>query len=194
MKDQFNTYKEKYKKFHTKSISTVQLMKILKACPHYHATNELMGVQAFINPWFKVDAQADNKTASSTSEPGNAIRSSDMESNNDYVFIYTSFLNKSWRCQLPYKPSLRCDSRHQQEEQNIKPMSQATPKEAPNPFKSYEEYASKRDEGKAPGARDGLKFEMLKFEQQVKNNDKGVELEEEKFNHSCSFNYAKTTC
>ncbi|KNZ62944.1 hypothetical protein VP01_1203g3 [Puccinia sorghi] len=31
--------------------------------------------------------------------------------------------------------------------QNINPKSRATPKEAPNPFKSYEEYASKRDEG-----------------------------------------------
>ncbi|KNZ55996.1 hypothetical protein VP01_2525g2, partial [Puccinia sorghi] len=29
-------------------------------------------------------------------------------------------------------------------------------------------------------ARDGLSFEMLKFERQVKNDDKGVELEEKK--------------
>ncbi|KNZ45783.1 hypothetical protein VP01_7805g2 [Puccinia sorghi] len=33
-------------------------------------------------------------------------------------------------------------------------------------------------------SRDGLSFEMLKFERQVKNDDKGVELEEKKFNHS----------
>ncbi|KNZ64469.1 hypothetical protein VP01_10250g1, partial [Puccinia sorghi] len=33
-------------------------------------------------------------------------------------------------------------------------------------------------------AIDGLSFEMLKFERQVKNDDKGVELEEKKFNHS----------
>jgi len=31
--------------------------------------------------------------------------------------------------------------------QNINPKSRGTPKEAPNPFKSYEEYASKRDAG-----------------------------------------------
>jgi len=31
--------------------------------------------------------------------------------------------------------------------QNINPKSQDTPKEAPNPFKSYKEYASKRDAG-----------------------------------------------
>ena len=31
--------------------------------------------------------------------------------------------------------------------QNINPKSQRTPKETPNPFKSYEEYASKRDAG-----------------------------------------------
>ncbi|KNZ58623.1 hypothetical protein VP01_1893g4 [Puccinia sorghi] len=37
---------------------------------------------------------------------------------------------------------------------------------------------------KAQVSRDGLTFEMLKFEQQVKNNDKGVELEEKKFSHS----------
>ncbi|KNZ52233.1 hypothetical protein VP01_3641g5 [Puccinia sorghi] len=48
--------------------------------------------------------------------------------------------------------------------QNINPKSQATPKEALNLFKSYKEYASKRDEGKAQVARDGLSFEMLKFE------------------------------
>ncbi|KNZ45168.1 hypothetical protein VP01_841g4 [Puccinia sorghi] len=57
--------------------------------------------------------------------------------------------------------------------QNINPKSQVTPKEAPNPFKSYREYASKRDEcehfeGKDQVARDGLTFEMLKFELQVK--------------------------
>ena len=31
--------------------------------------------------------------------------------------------------------------------QNINPKSRGTPKEAPNPFKAYEEYASKRDAG-----------------------------------------------
>ncbi|KNZ61029.1 hypothetical protein VP01_14619g1, partial [Puccinia sorghi] len=86
MKDQFNTYKDKYKKVHTKSISTVINEKLESMCPHYHAMNKLMGGQAYINPWFKVDAQADNKRApSSPSEPaGNEIRSSDMESINVY--------------------------------------------------------------------------------------------------------------
>ncbi|KNZ45078.1 hypothetical protein VP01_850g5 [Puccinia sorghi] len=32
---------------------------------------------------------------------------------------------------------------------------------------------------------------MLKFEQQVKNNDKGVELEERKFNHSVALEEKK---
>ncbi|KNZ57578.1 uncharacterized protein VP01_2125g12 [Puccinia sorghi] len=60
--------------------------KLESMCPHYHAMNKLMGGQAFINPSFKVDAQADKKTApSSSSEPaGNEIRRSDMESNNYY--------------------------------------------------------------------------------------------------------------
>jgi len=31
--------------------------------------------------------------------------------------------------------------------QNINPKSRGTPKEPPNPFKSYEEYASKREAG-----------------------------------------------
>ncbi|KNZ63141.1 hypothetical protein VP01_11829g1, partial [Puccinia sorghi] len=84
MKDQFNTYKEKYKKFHTKSISTgfgltdeyckAEISKINEKlesmCPHYHAINKFLGGQAFINPQFKVDAQADKETAtSSPSEP-----------------------------------------------------------------------------------------------------------------------------
>ncbi|KNZ62297.1 hypothetical protein VP01_12891g1, partial [Puccinia sorghi] len=59
--------------------------------------------------------------------------------------------------------------------QKITPKSHATPKEAPNPFKSYKEYASKRNEGdinpqqqlgKTQVSRDGLSFEMLKFERQ----------------------------
>ncbi|KNZ47676.1 hypothetical protein VP01_622g2 [Puccinia sorghi] len=98
--------KDKYRKFLTKSISTgfgltnedqkaeISTIdeKLESICPHYHVINELMGGQAFINPCFKVDAQADNKTATSPpSEPaGNEIRSSDMERNNDYVCISTS--------------------------------------------------------------------------------------------------------
>ncbi|KNZ45640.1 hypothetical protein VP01_7956g1 [Puccinia sorghi] len=31
-------------------------------CPHYHAINKLMGGQAFVNPWFKVDAQAEKQS------------------------------------------------------------------------------------------------------------------------------------
>ena len=105
MKDWFNTYKDKYKKVHTKSISTgfgltdkdrkVGITtideKLESMCPHYHAMNELMGHRAFVNPWYKVDAQADNDTTSSSpSEPaGNEVRSSEMESNNDSVCIFT---------------------------------------------------------------------------------------------------------
>ncbi|KNZ48421.1 uncharacterized protein VP01_5682g1, partial [Puccinia sorghi] len=81
MKYQFNTYKDKYKKVHTKS----------------RATGSTGFGREFINPCFKVDAQAGKKTASSTSEPaGNEIRSSDMKSNNDYVCISTIFLNINW--------------------------------------------------------------------------------------------------
>ena len=38
--------------------------------------------------------------------------------------------------------------------------------------------------GKAQVAKDTLGFEMMKYERQVQNNGKGVELEEKKFNHS----------
>ncbi|KNZ62694.1 hypothetical protein VP01_1234g1 [Puccinia sorghi] len=64
-------------------ISTIN--KLESMCPHYHAMEELMGDQAFDNPLYKVDAQADNETLQqSTSEPaGNEIRSSDMESKNN---------------------------------------------------------------------------------------------------------------
>jgi len=40
--------------------------KLESMCPHYHAMNELMGHRAFVNPWYKVDAQADNNTTSSS--------------------------------------------------------------------------------------------------------------------------------
>jgi len=106
MKDRFNTYKDKYKKVHTKSISTgfgltdedrkagISTIdeKLESMCPHYHAMNELMGDRAFVNPWFKVNAQGDKEsTPSSTSEAaGNDIRSSDTDSNGDSVCISTS--------------------------------------------------------------------------------------------------------
>ncbi|KNZ51066.1 hypothetical protein VP01_4106g1, partial [Puccinia sorghi] len=65
-------------------ISTID-EKLESMCPHYHAMYELIGGQAFINPLFQVDGQAENKLAkSSPSEPsGNEIRSSDMGSNNN---------------------------------------------------------------------------------------------------------------
>ena len=76
MKDWFNTYKDKHKKVHTKSISkgfelndedckvgisTID-EKIESMCSDYHVMNELMGDWAFFNPWFKVDAQADKES------------------------------------------------------------------------------------------------------------------------------------
>ncbi|KNZ52295.1 hypothetical protein VP01_3625g3 [Puccinia sorghi] len=75
--------KDKYKKVQTKSsstgfgltnedqkvvISTID-EKLESMCPHYHAMKHLMGDQAFVNHCYKVDAQADNETTtSSTSE------------------------------------------------------------------------------------------------------------------------------
>ncbi|KNZ43881.1 hypothetical protein VP01_9767g1 [Puccinia sorghi] len=101
-------------------------------------------------------------------------------------------LDESSQDELPEKPNQSLEKetpnnnskgkRRASNYQNINPKSQATPKEGPNPLKLYKEYASKRDEAKAPVARDGLSFEMLKFEQQVKNNDKSVELEEKNSN------------
>ncbi|KNZ45618.1 uncharacterized protein VP01_798g8 [Puccinia sorghi] len=75
MKDQFNTNKEKYKKVHTKSITIDE--KLESMCLHHHDMNKLIEDLSFVNPWYKVDVQADNKiTKSSTSEPsGNEIRS-----------------------------------------------------------------------------------------------------------------------
>ncbi|KNZ48058.1 hypothetical protein VP01_5932g2, partial [Puccinia sorghi] len=63
-------------------ISTID-EKLESMCPHYHAMNKLMGDQAFINPWFKVDAHAENKiaTSSPSEASGNEVRGSDMESN-----------------------------------------------------------------------------------------------------------------
>ncbi|KNZ62964.1 hypothetical protein VP01_12015g1, partial [Puccinia sorghi] len=61
-----------------------------------------------------------------------------------------------------YKVKLRASNY-----QNINPKSRATPKEALNPFKSY------KARRKTQVARDGLRFEMLQFERQVKNDDKG---------------------
>ncbi|KNZ45488.1 hypothetical protein VP01_807g18, partial [Puccinia sorghi] len=63
--------------------------------------------------------------------------------------------------------------------QNINPKSRATPEEAPNPFKSYKEYASKRDEGDQSTP------------DKVKNNDKSVELEGKKFKHSLALEEKK---
>ena len=105
MKDWFNTYKYKHKKVHTKAISkgfgltnedrkagiSKIYEKLESMCSHYHAMNELMVDWAFVNPWFKVDAQYDKEsTPSSTSEAdGKDIRSSDMETNADSVCFPT---------------------------------------------------------------------------------------------------------
>ncbi|KNZ48106.1 hypothetical protein VP01_5904g1, partial [Puccinia sorghi] len=79
MKDQFNTYKDKYKKVHTRSISMgFGLTNEDQKAGISKINDKLESIQAFIKPWFKVDAQADKKIASSTSEPaGSEIRSSD---------------------------------------------------------------------------------------------------------------------
>ena len=80
MKDQFNTYKDKYKKTHTKSLSTGFGLtpedrkaviatiedKLENMCPHYSAMNELMGHRAFVNPWYKADAQDDQESSESS--------------------------------------------------------------------------------------------------------------------------------
>ncbi|KNZ46047.1 hypothetical protein VP01_7605g1 [Puccinia sorghi] len=84
-------------------------------------------------------------------------------------------LDESSKDEIPKKPN--------QSLEKESPNNTSKGKQTPNPFKSYKEYASKKDEGKTEVARDGIIFEMLKFEWQVKNDEKGVELEEEKFKH-----------
>ncbi|PLW18353.1 hypothetical protein PCANC_14201 [Puccinia coronata f. sp. avenae] len=64
---------------------------------------------------------------------------------------------------------------------NINPRSHSTPaSKNNNAFAHYEEYALKRDAGKAQVAQASLDFEINKYQRQLAINNKTVELEEKK--------------
>ncbi|PLW25736.1 hypothetical protein PCANC_25520 [Puccinia coronata f. sp. avenae] len=68
---------------------------------------------------------------------------------------------------------------------NINPRSHSTPaSKNNNVFAHYEEYALKRDAGKAQVAQASLDFEINKYQRQLAINNKTVELEEKKFMRS----------
>jgi hypothetical protein len=93
MKDHFNSYKDKYKKTHTLSLSTgfgltpegqqtgIQTIKqkLDSLCPHYQPMHELMGKKAFVNPLYKVDAQKDVETTN----PSDSDNSDDSDISDD---------------------------------------------------------------------------------------------------------------
>ncbi|PLW33402.1 hypothetical protein PCANC_20761 [Puccinia coronata f. sp. avenae] len=65
---------------------------------------------------------------------------------------------------------------------NINPRSHSTPaSKNNNVFAHYEEYALKRDAGKAQVAQASLNFEINKYQHQLAINNKTVKLEEKKF-------------
>ncbi|PLW29725.1 hypothetical protein PCASD_15583 [Puccinia coronata f. sp. avenae] len=65
---------------------------------------------------------------------------------------------------------------------NINPRSHSTPaSKNDNVFAHYEEYALKRDAGKAQVAQASLDFEINKYQRQLAIDNKTVELEEKKF-------------
>ncbi|PLW47474.1 hypothetical protein PCASD_04388 [Puccinia coronata f. sp. avenae] len=65
---------------------------------------------------------------------------------------------------------------------NINPRSHSTPaSKNNNAFAHYEEYALKRDAGKAQVAQASLDFKINKYQRQLAINNKMVELEEKKF-------------
>ncbi|PLW23364.1 hypothetical protein PCANC_28343 [Puccinia coronata f. sp. avenae] len=68
---------------------------------------------------------------------------------------------------------------------NINPRSHSTPaSKNNNVFAHYEEYALKRDAGKAQVAQASLDFEINKYQRQLAIDNKMVELEEKKFMRS----------
>ncbi|PLW25540.1 hypothetical protein PCANC_05226 [Puccinia coronata f. sp. avenae] len=65
---------------------------------------------------------------------------------------------------------------------NINPRSHSTPaSKKNNAFAHYEEYALKREAGKAQVAQESLDFEINKYQRQLAIDNKTVELEEKKF-------------
>ncbi|PLW36306.1 hypothetical protein PCASD_15934 [Puccinia coronata f. sp. avenae] len=65
---------------------------------------------------------------------------------------------------------------------NINPRTQSTPaSQNNNVFAHYEEYALKRDAGKAQVAQASLDFEINKYQRQLAINNKMIKLEEKKF-------------
>ncbi|KAI9605030.1 hypothetical protein H4Q26_003001 [Puccinia striiformis f. sp. tritici PST-130] len=84
------------------------------------------------------------------------------------------------------------DKRRASNSNNINPKSHHTPGSSkPNPFGAYEEYANNKEAGKAQVAREGLGFEMFKFDRQMNKDDKGVELEGRRLDHTIALDQKK---
>ncbi|POV99325.1 hypothetical protein PSTT_13857 [Puccinia striiformis] len=84
------------------------------------------------------------------------------------------------------------DKRRASNSNNINPKSHHTPGSSkPNPFGAYEGYANNKEAGKAQVAREGLGFEMFKFDRQMNKDDKGVELEGRRLDHTIALDQKK---
>ncbi|PLW29668.1 hypothetical protein PCASD_20222 [Puccinia coronata f. sp. avenae] len=285
MKDCFNSYKDKYKKTHTLSLESgfgltpedrqtgIQTIKqkLDSLCLHYHAMHELMGNKAFVNPFYKVDAQKDVETTNS-SDSDNSDNPDDSDDSDDSIDSENSddsddsdnsdsgkgkedsdngkgkdsdigelghndpggqnmhtdpaldpdlldynpqnqqrpttpMIHQRRRIRIKNKkkkskvspdandlathpspsktPQNTKGKQRASKSDNINPRSHSTPaSENNNAFAHYEEYALKRDAGKAQVAQASLDFEINKYQRQLAIDNKTVELEEKKFMRS----------
>ena len=95
MKDRFKSYKDKYKKAHTKSMSTGFGLtpayrkagittiedKLENMCPLYAEMDEIFGNRPDVNPLFMADAEDEDNSSESSSEDNNSDSSNEMDEN-----------------------------------------------------------------------------------------------------------------
>ncbi|KAA1101920.1 hypothetical protein PGT21_033103 [Puccinia graminis f. sp. tritici] len=93
MKDRFKSYKDKYKKAHTKSMSTGSGLtpadrkagittiedKLENMCPLYAEMDEIFGNRPDVNPLFMADAEDEDDSSESSSEDNNSDSSNEMD-------------------------------------------------------------------------------------------------------------------
>ncbi|POV99768.1 hypothetical protein PSTT_13600, partial [Puccinia striiformis] len=85
----------------------------------------------------------------------------------------------------PPKTSPSKGKRRASNSKNINPKSHSGPNSVASPFLAFEEYAKKKEDGKSQQAGDHvLGFEKMKYDRLIAKENKSINLEDKKFDHT----------
>ncbi|POW04336.1 hypothetical protein PSHT_11253 [Puccinia striiformis] len=84
----------------------------------------------------------------------------------------------------PPKTSPSKGKRRASNSKNINPKSHSGPNSVASPFLAFEEYAKKKEDGKSQQAGDVLGFEKMKYDRLIAKENKSINLEDKKFDHT----------